>query len=78
MTTVLVVVTEIRAHEPHEVPLAKDDDVFKNLASTISDPAFCRSILPRASIRGANGTYPERLTNRTTAGLKIESRSSIK
>lgn len=45
VTTVLVVVAEIQAHEPHEMVLAEDDNVFENLTPTISDPAFCRSVL---------------------------------
>ena len=60
MTTVLVVVTEIQAHEPHEMGARRGRQRVRESRPTISDPAFCRSVLPGASVRGANGIDAER------------------
>ncbi len=54
MTTIFMVVAEIQAHEPHEMPFAEDDDVFEELATTVPNPALSGSVLPRTTIGDAN------------------------
>ncbi len=58
--------------------LAEDHDVREELAPAVSDPAFCRSILPGAAKGVRAGFVPIDLMNRTTAALKIESRSKMR
>jgi len=49
MTAVLVVVAEVQAHEPYEMPFAEDNDVFEELpaaATPIQRSAvpFCQGL----------------------------------
>ena len=50
MTAVLVVVAEVQAHEPYEMPFAEDNDVLEKLSAAVPDPAFSGSVLPRTAI----------------------------
>ena len=77
MTAVLVVVAEVQAHEPYEMPFAEDNDVLEKLSAAVPDPAFSGSVLPRTAI-GGTGFVRMALMNSTTAGLNIESRSNTK
>ncbi len=54
MAAVLVVVADVQAHEPDEMPFAEDDDVFEELSAAAPDPAFSGSVLPRTAIGDAN------------------------
>ena len=78
VASVLVVVADIQAHESHEMALAKDDDVFEDLAATTQDPALCGSVLPRASIRGTHGIDAKRPDEtgdgRAKDGVAVEGR----
>ena len=53
MATVLVMVTDVRVHEPDQVALAKDDYVLEKLPTAASDPALRHGILPRTAERDA-------------------------
>ena len=55
MATVLVVVIDVQTREADEMPLAEDDHVLEELATTAPDPALGGSVLPWAAIRGASG-----------------------
>ena len=54
MATVLVVVADVQAHEPDEMPLTEDNYMLQHLAAAVSDPALGGTVLPRAAIRNAN------------------------
>ncbi len=63
MATVLVVVIDVQtreADEADEMPLAEDDHVLEELATTAPDPPLGGSVLPWAAIRGANGIDAKR------------------
>jgi len=60
MATVLVVVVDVQTHEADEMPLAEDDHVLEELATTAPDPPLGGSVLPWAAIRDANGIDAER------------------
>ncbi len=51
MATVLVVVADVRPHEPDQMALAEDHDVREELAPTAADPALGGSVLPRTAKR---------------------------
>ena len=53
MTTVLVVVSDVRVDEVDQMVPAEDDDVVEQLAAQGPDPPFGHRILPRTSIRRA-------------------------
>ncbi len=55
-----MIVVDVRPRESGEVPLGEDHDVFEHLSATTTDPTLSRSVLPWASIRGANGIDAER------------------
>ena len=41
MTTIFMVIAEIRTNQSYEVSLAQDDNVLKELSPTTADPAYC-------------------------------------
>jgi len=54
MATVLVIVSDVSSPESDEMALAQNYDVIEELAPTAADPALGGTVLPRATIRGAN------------------------
>ena len=49
MRSVLVVVANIFAHQPFQVPFVKYNDIVKQVSATVADPALGDAILPWAS-----------------------------
>ncbi len=54
MTAVFVIVAEVIPYKPDEMPLAKDDDVLEELATTVADPALGGSVLPGTAVGDPN------------------------
>ena len=50
VTTIFVVVVDVRAHAPDEMTLAEDHDVLKELSTAAADPALGRPVLPRTAV----------------------------
>ena len=46
MTTVFMIVDDVGPHKADEMPLAKDDDVLEEVATTTQDPTFGGPVLP--------------------------------
>ena len=47
-----MVVADVLAHQPFQVPLIEHDDMVKQVASAIANPAFSDSVLPRTAETG--------------------------
>ena len=46
MCSVLVVIADVLAHQPFEMPFIPYDHVIQQVSSTVTNPAFGDSILP--------------------------------
>ncbi len=57
MATVLVIVATVRAYEPDEVALTKDDYVFQQFPAATADPTLGHAVLPRTARCDAAGLY---------------------
>src|SRR4029077_7583714 len=49
MCPVLMVVKQVRRHQPFEMPLIQDDHVVQQVASATSHPALRKTVLPRTA-----------------------------
>src|ERR1700745_2148298 len=49
MRPVLVIVEQVRRHQPFEMPLVQDDHVVQQVASATSHPALRDTVLPRTT-----------------------------
>ena len=75
VTTIFMVVADVRPHERHQMALAENHNVLEELEPTAADPAFGGPVLPRAAVEGANRLCAHRLDEPDQAEPKIESRS---
>ena len=78
LRTVVVVVGDVPAEKPSEMPLVSDDDVVEELAAHAADPALGDAALPRAAVGGLVGLMPKDRTVATTWVENVESRSKIR
>ena len=49
MSAVMVIVEEVRGHQPIEMPLIQDDHVIQLVASAASHPTLSNTVLPRTA-----------------------------
>src|SRR6266581_3909002 len=49
MRPVLVIVVQVRRHQPFEMPLIQDNHVVQQVASATSHPALSNTVLPRTA-----------------------------
>ena len=49
MCPVLMVIEQVRSHQPFEMPLIQDDHVVKQIVPATSHPAFSDTVLPRTA-----------------------------
>src|SRR5947208_4159554 len=49
MRPVLVIVVQVRGHQPFEMPLIQDNHVVQQVASATSHPALSNTVLPRTA-----------------------------
>jgi len=49
MSAVMVIVEEVRGHQPIEMPLIQDDHVIQQVASAASHPTLSNTVLPRTA-----------------------------
>lgn len=52
MRSILLVETDVLAHQAFQMPLIHDDDMVEQIPAAVSHPAFGRTALPRASETG--------------------------
>lgn len=53
MRSVVVVVTNILAHQPLQMSFIQDDHAVEQVPATVANPAFCHAILPWTSKAGS-------------------------
>ena len=53
MRPVLMVVVDILAHQPFQMPLVQHDDVIEQVSPAVSNPAFRYTVLPRTPEAGS-------------------------
>src|SRR3984957_13121534 len=53
MGSVLVIIVDVLAHQPFEMPFIPNDHVIQQVSSTVTNPAFGDSILPWAAEAGS-------------------------
>ena len=61
MRPVLMVVTDVFAHQAFQMPFVENDDMVEQLPTAVPDPSLCDAILPRNSEAGPNGLNTETL-----------------
>jgi len=80
MSSVLVIVEQVRGHQPFEMPLIQDNHVLQQVASATSHPAFSNTVLPRTAKGRASWLprLPISLTAEITSTPNFASRSNSK
>src|SRR6267378_4345227 len=58
MSPVLVIVVQVRRHQPFEMALIQDNHVVQQVASATSHPALSNTVLPRTAKGRANWLAP--------------------
>jgi hypothetical protein len=61
MRPILVVIANVGAHRPFQMPFVEHDDMIKQISSAIPNPAFCNTVLPRTTEAGPLGLDAEAL-----------------
>src|SRR2546430_10475046 len=68
---VLVIVVQVRRHQPFEMPLIQDNHVVQQVASGTSHPALSDTVLPRTAKGRANWLAPHVPHSRNDIGAKL-------
>jgi len=71
MRPVLVIVVQVRRHQPFEMPLIQDNHVVQQVASGTSHPALSDTVLPRTAKGRANWLAPHVPHSRNDIGAKL-------
>src|SRR6266404_4052171 len=71
MRPVLVIVVQVRRHQPFEMPLIQDNHVVQQVASATSHPALSDTVLPRTAKGRANWLAPHVPHSRNNIGAKL-------
>jgi len=61
MSSVIVIIKNVLVHQPFEMTLIHNDDMVKQIAAAVADPALGDAVLPRASETGPLGLDAEAL-----------------
>jgi hypothetical protein len=78
MRSVIVVMTDVLAHQSFQMPFVQNDDVVEQIASTVANPTLRNTILPgtaEAGPFGLHGRFPYR---RTCGGAPADSTMNAK
>jgi hypothetical protein len=71
MCPVLMVVKQVRRHQPFEMALIQDDHVIQQVASTTSHPALSNTVLPRTAKGSASWLASNLPHSRNHIGAKL-------
>src|SRR6266513_4687588 len=71
MRPVLMVIEQVRRHQPFEVPLIQDDHVIQQVASATSHPTLSNTVLPRTAKGRASWLASHLPYSRNYIGAKL-------